>query len=122
VFLEACSVALVSITLLSASAECSPTSPALARVEFAWQLDGGSGDETSLMLEISVLRHDFSPGPNRFVIQLAPGTTRHVFEGRLVSGTVYHWRVRADTGDPSRTSGTASFESPACAVGDQVGP
>lgn len=117
--LEACAVALASISLLSAKPACSPTSPALARVEFAWQLEGVRAG-APLVLELGV-RNDFAPDPRLHAIELPPGTTEHVFEGRLLSNTIYHWRVRtAGEGEPVE-SGTASFESKACAVGDQMG-
>ena len=118
--LEACAVALASIQLLSAQADCHPTSPSETRVEFAWQIEGESADRTPLLLEISVVPRDFGPGPKLFAIELAPGTTKHTFQGRLPALTVLHWRIRSQGDDPV-TSGTASFESPACAVGDQMG-
>ena len=115
-FLETFAVAVVSINLLSANADCSPTSPAHARVEFTWELCE-QASAAHLALEFSPLR-DLRPGPNRVVIELEPGTTHHVFEGHLVSNTVYHWRVRTRGDGPSVASDTASFESAACAVGD----
>ena len=113
-------MALASIQLLSAQAGCPPTSPSETRVEFAWQLEGESSDQTPLLLEMSMLPGDFSQGPGRFVIELAAGATKHTFDGRLTSHTVYHWRVRTQGDDPI-TSDVASFEAPARAVGDQMG-
>lgn len=117
-------VMIVSIQLLSASAECSPADPTRTRVEFSWQLasDGAPAVEAPLVLELSVVPGDFSPGPNRHVIELPANSTLHVFEGGLVPNTVYHWRIGTSPGPERITSGTASFESPACAVGDQIGP
>ena len=101
------------VVLLSADARC------LGRRDFQvslrWRIVDASLRERPQRLDISILQHDFDSAPQMFSEAVDPGVEAHEFRGPLSEATVYHWRIHIA---PSETTGTASFQTPACPGAD----
>lgn len=113
-------VAAAAIELLEAETRvgCSPDDATLPRIELHWRIEAAEVEPLPLLLEVSILRHDWTPGQHRYAIPLPAGTTHATLERPMPPRTVFHWRVRAAEGRDPLSSGIGRFESPSCAVGD----